>query len=143
MDAGHFVGVLAAGLGLAGEGLHDAEFQVLGYCVVGADAPRALVVHVAGEAPREGVTAEEGAVVEVEVFQPRIPAAGGGEGGVAVLELIHPGIAVVLAVDVLDAVFEADVFVVGQQAPLAVVAAGEVAGDVFGKIVFICVFAVV
>ena len=61
VDAGHFVGVRAAGLGLAGEGLHDAEFQVLGDDVVGTDAPAALVVHVAGEAPREGVAAHEGA----------------------------------------------------------------------------------
>ena len=136
VDAGHFVGVLAAGLGLAGEGLHDAEFQVLGDDVVGTDAPGALVIHVAGETPREGVAAEEGAVVEVEVFQPRIPAAGSGEGRIAVLEFAHPGVAVILAVDVLDTCVETDVFVVGQGAPLAVVAAGEVAGDVFGEIVF-------
>ena len=136
MDAGHFVGVLAAGLGLAGEGLHDAEFQVLGDDVVSTDAPAALVIHVAGETPRERVAAEEGAVVEVEVFQPRIPAAGSGEGRIAVLEFAHPGVAVILAVDVLDTCVETDVFVVGQGAPLAVVAAGEVAGDVFGEIVF-------
>ena len=136
VDAGHFVGIFAAGLGLAGEGLHDAEFQVLGDDVVGTDAPGALVIHVAGETPREGVAAEEGAVVEVEVFQPRIPAAGSGEGRIAVLEFAHPGVAVILAVDVLDTCVEIDVFVVGQGAPLAVVAAGEVAGDVFGEIVF-------
>ena len=136
VDAGHFVGVLAAGLGLAGEGLHDAEFQVLGDDVVGADTPAALVIHVAGKTPREGVTAEEGAIVEVEVFQPRIPAAGSGEGRIAVLEFAHPGVAVVLAVDVLDTCVEADVFVVGQGAPFAVVAADEVASDVFGEIVF-------
>ena len=133
MDAGHFVGVRAAGLGLAGEGLHDAEFQVLGDDVVGTDAPAALVVHVAGEAPREGVAAHEGAVVEVEVFQPGIPAAGRVEVGFAVLEGSHPGVAVVLAVDVLEAVVEADVFVVGQGAPFAVVAADEVAGYVFSE----------
>ena len=136
VDAGHFVGVRAAGLGLAGEGLHDAEFQVLGDDVVGTDAPAALVVHVAGEAPREGVAAHEGAVVEVEVFQPGIPAAGRVEVGFAVLEGAHPGVAVVLAVDVFDTCVEADVFVVGQGAPFAVVAADEVAGDIFGKIVF-------
>ena len=136
MDAGHFVGVRAAGLGLAGEGLHDAEFQVLGDDVVGTDAPAALVVHVAGEAPCEGVAAHEGAVVEVEVFQPGIPAAGRVEVGFAVLEGSHPGVAVVLAVDVFDTCVEADVFVVGQGAPFAVVAADEVAGDIFGKIVF-------
>ena len=136
VDAGHFVGVRAAGLGLAGEGLHDAEFQVLGDDVVGTDAPAVLVVHVAGEAPREGVAAHEGAVVEVEVFQPGIPAAGRVEVGFAVLEGAHPGVAVVLAVDVFDTCVEADVFVVGQGAPFAVVAADEVAGDIFGKIVF-------
>ncbi len=133
MDAGHFVGVRAAGLGLAGEGLHDAEFQVLGDDVVDADTPGALVIHVAGKTPREGVAAEEGAVVEVEVFQPRIPAAGSGEGRIAVLEFAHPGVAVILAVDVLDTCVEADVFVVGQGAPFAVVAADEVASDVFGE----------
>ena len=130
------MGVRAAGLGLAGEGLHDAEFQVLGDDVVSTDAPAALVVHVAGEAPCEGVAAHEGAVVEVEVFQPGIPAAGRVEVGFAVLEGAHPGVAVVLAVDVFDTCVEADVFVVGQGAPFAVVAADEVAGDIFGKIVF-------
>lgn len=103
--------------GLSAKGLGCREDDVLGQGVVDADAPGFDVIQDAVITPGVGRTAEERALVGVDVFDPGIPGAAGIAGSRTVGQFADPYFRIIGNVII-------DFFIVSQGVPFAEVEAG-------------------